>query len=238
MKKKIFLFLIILFIISSFSIFFMDVSAKENNIINAPYIKQIPNWPTGCEAVTAVMALKFWGFEITVKGFVDNHLSKGPYPYCNTKNVRIGSNPWMCFPGNPAGRGYGCYSPVIRRAVNSYLKNTKYKAAMLRGYSLSQLCYKYIDKNIPVILWATSKTSDYKREALIASYPGSSWLDYRTGKLITWTSYEHCMLLVGYDKNYYYFNDPLRGKKVRYTKKSTESAYKSLLSQAVVVIRK
>lgn len=236
MKKFFCLILVVLFILYPSIIY---VSAQDNNnsyIINAPYIKQYPDWPTGCESVTTTMALQYYGFNITVAEFVDNYLPRGPYPYYDENNVRVGSNPWICFPGDPAGTGYGVFSPVIEKSVNSYLKDTTYKAVSITEQSLEQLCIDYIDNDIPIILWATSETVDSKGEALITSCPGSSWVIYDTGDIFTWSAYEHCILLVGYDENYYYFNNPSRGKLRRYTRKSVEASYKSVFSQAVVIL--
>lgn len=66
---------------------------------------------------------------------------------------------------------------------------------------LEELCSAYIDNNIPVILWGTLKMTSQ------CTY--SSWKT-PDGKTIQYNNKLHCLLLVGYDENYYYFNDPLR----------------------------
>ncbi len=38
------------------------------------HIYQTDNWPTGCESVTAVMALNAAGIEISVDDFIDDYL--------------------------------------------------------------------------------------------------------------------------------------------------------------------
>ena len=43
-------------------------------IIEAPYIDQSPRWPTGCESVSAVMLLRYLGYDITVDEFINNDL--------------------------------------------------------------------------------------------------------------------------------------------------------------------
>ena len=41
-------------------------------IIEAPYIDQSLRWPTGCESVSAVMLLRYLGYDITVDEFIEN----------------------------------------------------------------------------------------------------------------------------------------------------------------------
>ena len=60
-----------------------------------------------------------------------------------------------------------------------------------------------------------------------------------TQKRIAYNNKLHCVLLVGYDENYYYFNDPLADmgsqKYVGYPRASVERAYELLGKQAVVI---
>ena len=53
----------------------------------------------------------------------------------------------------------------------------------------------YIDKDIPVIMWATIDMKPW--------YNGDHW--YYNGKKIQWIAPEHCLLLVGYDDEHYIF---------------------------------
>ena len=57
-----------------------------------------------------------------------------------------------------------------------------------------------------------------------------------TGKLFTWKRHEHCLVLVGYDKDYYYMNDPYQSKGlVAYKRSVVEARYATMGSQAVVI---
>jgi uncharacterized protein YvpB len=70
------------------------------------------------------------------------------------------------------------------------------------------------------------------------TYRGDTWRDETDASVtITWRNNEHCLLLVGYDKDHYYFNDPLLGAKVRFPKSATKRAYKSMFSQALVIVK-
>ena len=52
--------------------------------IQVPYIDQSIKYPTGCESVSAVMLLKYLGYEITVDEFIQNCLE------CREMEIRDG----------------------------------------------------------------------------------------------------------------------------------------------------
>lgn len=203
----------------------VEIRVYEENVklIKAPFISQLNKYPTGCESVTAVMALNHIGIKITVDTFIDKYLKMTKYPF----------DPNESFGGNPrSNSGYGCYAPVIKDALNKVLSDYKcknYEAKMLFHVSLKDLCSNYIDKGIPVILWATMEMKK--------PYESSHWI-YR-GTLIRWIAPEHCLLLVGYDSGCYIFNDPLKSEAMYpYAKKAVETAYKGLYEKAVVLVKK
>ena len=200
-----------------------DISRTENKAtrIDAPLISQLNDYPTGCESVSAVMALRHRGFDISVDEFIDSYLETG-----NPDSF----DPNLCFGGNPRNTsGIGCYAPVIQNALNKYLESTDKTAVQINNYSLNRLCEEYIDNGVPVIIWATvnmQKASTGKK------------MQYGD-KIIQWISPEHCLLLVGYDKENYYFNDPQKPDSVTYySKNDTENAYCALGCQAVAIVNK
>ena len=68
---------------------------------------------------------------------------------------------------------------------------------------------------------------------------GPQWKLLDTGETFTWISNEHCMLLVGYDEDSYYFNDPYENNGcIRYPKTVVEDRHKAQHMQAVGVVRK
>ncbi|WP_093989891.1 C39 family peptidase [Massiliimalia timonensis] len=121
----------------------------DYKIINVPFISQYPKYPTGCESVSTVMALNYAGINMTVDKFIDNYLNKGS---------TSGFNPYIEFGGDPRStRGWGCFAEAIQLALNKFLPDTNYKSYVLRDYSVAQLCADYINKNIPVVFFATQK---------------------------------------------------------------------------------
>mgnify|MGYP002241769812 FL=1 len=57
---------------------------KQVRKIQVPYIDQSIKYPTGCESVSAVMLLKYLGYEITVDEFIQNCLE------CREMEIRDG----------------------------------------------------------------------------------------------------------------------------------------------------
>ena len=49
--------------------------------LDAPFIDQREKYPTGCESVTAVMALQYAGVDVTVEEFIDGYLPQGEAPH-------------------------------------------------------------------------------------------------------------------------------------------------------------
>ncbi len=198
---------------------------KPNNykIIDVPLISQKPQLPTGCESTAAAMVLSFYGESITHTEFARNWLPKSNEFY-TVNGIQHGPDPNTVFAGDPFSQyAYGCYAPVITRAINS--NSRRLTAKTLKNLALSRLCTDYIDNGIPVLIWATIGMTE--------STSGKSWIT-PDGEKFTWTSGEHCLVLVGYNDEYYFFNDPLYGNTVGYKKDIVEHRYYELGMQAVV----
>lgn len=190
-----------------------------------PVIAQMPKYPTGCESVSAVMALQYAGEDVTVDRFIDEYLQMSTdFYYVDGKHY--GPDPFQVFIGNPRSTAsYGCMAPVIENALNAYF-GAEDRVTNTTGKSLAELCSTYIDRQIPVIVWASIN--------MIATYPGNTWY-LPDGTEYAWPANEHCLLLVGYDEQYYYFNDPYKGACVKYAKSLCEKPYVELGCQSLVV---
>lgn len=194
---------------------------------NVPLIHQFPRFPTGCESVSAVMALQYAGESVSVDAFIDNYLPRSSHFYM-TDGIRYGPSPYEYFIGDPrSSASYGCMAPVIHRALTAYFGATE-RVKDTTGTSLDALCEQYIDKGTPVLVWATIK--------MLETNPVNTWY-MADGQRFAWPGNEHCMLLVGYDNEYYYFNDPYAGDLVRYTRQRTEDRYAELGWQSLVILK-
>lgn len=210
----------------------MQPKAAESHIIEAPYIDQSVHYPTGCESVSAVMLLQFLGLQITVDEFIETCLEQREMEERN--GTLYGPDPGKSFCGSPYDENsFGCYAPVICRALEKVLKNipdVRYKVIDETGTSTKQLVSDYIDRGMPVIYWACINM----REPIT----GPEWKLFETGETFTWVSNEHCMLLVGYDEYGYYFNDPYENHGlICYPKEVVEERHAAQYSMAVGIKR-
>ena len=205
---------------------------SEKKIIPVPYIDQTSDYPTGCESISTVMCLKYHEIDITPEDFIDNYLEKGIFYYKNGQ--LFAPNPNDKFVGSPYdGNSYGCYEGVIEKALNKLVseKNLDFEVKNLTNVPMDELISNYIEKNIPVIFWATIDMKPF--------FNGSIWVVPETGEKFQWRAREHCLLLVGYDNDGYYFNDPWNNHgTILYDKKLVETRHKEQYSMAVALVKK
>lgn len=197
--------------------------------IDVPYISQKGSYPTGCESVSTVMLLNYLNKQISVDEFISNYLECCPFEVRNGKVY--GADPRKSFCGSPYSEDdFGCYAPVIKNALLKILGN-EYEVIDETGTATEILLKEYIDKGMPVIYWACIDM----REPII----GPDWYLLETGETFTWISNEHCMLLVGYDEEMYYFNDPYDGHGlIGYPRAIVEKRHEVQYSMAVAVRKK
>ena len=204
-------------------------------LINVPYIDQTKEWPTGCESVSAVMLLQYLGIDVSVKQFVERYLEK--VPLLEKEGKLYGGDPRKVFVGDPAdAQSMGCYAPVIGKALERIFREGAKTAGIgggrmpvdLTGVAMETLLRDYIDHDMPVIFWASIDLKE--------TYAGPEWILADTGETFEWRSNEHCMLLVGYDEENYYFNDPWHNHgTIGYEKKLVEKRHAEQYGMAVSV---
>ena len=202
-------------------------SGMQEELIDVEPLCQYPLLPTGCESVSAVMVLNFYGDSVDMETFAKHWLPKNSdfYTY---EGEDFGPDPEKTFAGDPfTAYGYGCYAPVIAQSINNNSSNCN--AYTVIGKDLSFVLSEYIDKGMPVLVWATMDMTPVKK--------GQSWTTPE-GEEFIWTSGEHCLVLVGYDEKYCYFNDPLSGELTKYKRTLSEKRYNEMGKQAVVITHK
>lgn len=199
---------------------------KRKGIIDVPYINQADYYPTGCEVVSATMMLKYYGYEISVDKYIDKYLDMSTIE--SKDGILIAEDPNDYFIGDPRSPySYGCFAPVIVKSMNKILDGGK-KAENITGTSLEAIAEKYVNKGIPVLIWATIEMEPTSE--------GTDWLLKNNGLRYHWIGGEHCLVLVGYDETSYYFNDPYENNGlVAYNKEVVEKRYGDLGKQAVVI---
>ena len=211
------------------TVYEMPAVKVPTKLINVNYINQLALYPSGCESVSAVMALNYCGYDISVDSFIDNYLDKSVAPYIGTDNKYYGYDPNEYFLGDPYSEtGWGCKAPVIVKALNRCIYRDLHTVENLSGAELSSL-KSYIDRDIPVIVWAT--------QGMQKTRTSKTWTVVGTDRQYTWTAPNHCLLLVGYDDTGYYFNDPLTHANCRYEADIAESRYNAMGKQAIAIIK-
>ncbi len=206
-------------------------TAFTSVLLDVPYLSQKDILPNGCEAVSATMLLHHVGDIIPPLDFVDRYLDCKPA--WREGDVRYGPDPSEFYAGDPTTPtgGYGCFSPVIVKALNRALQSYapgEYEAVDLSGISLEDL-EGYIDCGIPVAVWATIGMKE------VPFY--YEWISPEDGQKYRYPSGEHCLVLVGYDENRYYFNDPYNSNGlVSHSKSTVEKRYETLGRQAVAIL--
>lgn len=220
----------------------VPLAKSDSKLISVPYISQ-NGIASGCEAVSSTMVLQYYGYKISAKDFTDKYLIRKNW-YVGKDNVIYGPDPNAAYPGNPyvssgINCGFGSFAPATAKSIDKVLNPKKHQTKVTTGLSLQKLCTDYIDKNVPVLVWATMGMSQSK--------PGMSWTinyvdknsKYKIGDKFTWPAGEHCLVLVGYDKNSYYFNDPYKNHGlISYSKSLVEQRFSELGKQSVVICKK
>ena len=173
------------------------------------------------------MLLRYYGFDITPDEFIDSYLPCEPVRI--SWGTRYGPNPKLVYAGDPRSDsdGYGCFAPVIVKAMNSYLSGKGYYAKNVTGTSLSTLASTYIDSGNPVLVWGTVGMKEIDRIIQWQS-------DDRTESFL-YPANEHCMVFSGYDGENYWFSDPYDSNgTVAYPISDSVMAYNQLGTQAVL----
>lgn len=183
---------------------------NETVLLDIPLIKQNPELKYGCEVTSLAMVLKHAGIE-TDKMKLANELPKDDDPVKKTQSGDITrwGNPDHGFVGDITGKsaGYAVYVGPLEKLMNQYLKN---QSINLTRRSFDEVLGQ-IKKGKPVILWTTG---DYKAP--------DRWESWKHGNEEIKTPLDlHAVVLVGFDKEHLYINDPLTGKKAQKTKKDS-----------------
>jgi uncharacterized protein YvpB len=172
---------------------------KASAMLKAPAISQYPELPSGCEITALTMLLQFYGIK-------KNKMELLPEMKYDTTPVKLDNNKKIVYWGNPNlgfvgdlkeyAKGFGIYHTALIELLKKYVPT----ALDLTGKPFEALEDK-VAEGIPVEVWTTIKFQE-----------SVEWIEWDTsiGPIRT-TFLEHAVLLVGYDKDNVYVNDPLTG---------------------------
>lgn len=70
-----------------------DPQKSNRVLLDVPHLPQGEQYPSGCESVSAVMALRYLGVQITADEFIDGYLDRGTFTVSNgvTQNALSGA---------------------------------------------------------------------------------------------------------------------------------------------------
>lgn len=179
------------------------IPIKDQVLLDAPVIEQLPELPRGCEVTALAMLLESAGVHAD-KLKLAKEIKKDPTPR-TVKNGKVHfGNPHKGFVGNMYTfnePGLGVYHGPVMELGEKYLPG---KMVNLTGESFEEL-------KIPLSggrpIWVIIN-AEYRE--LDDSY-FETW--ETTSGPIKITRKEHSVLITGYDEQYVYFNDPLTGQK-------------------------
>ncbi|MEX2460886.1 MAG: C39 family peptidase [Paenibacillaceae bacterium] len=172
---------------------------KASAMLTAPIISQYPELRSGCEITTLAMLLQYYGIKKSKLDLLpEMKYDKTPVTIDGNKKITYWGNPNIGFVGDVTGRakGFGIYHTALIKLLQKYIPT----AEDFTGKSFEDLEDK-VAEGIPVEVWTTIRYQE-----------SVEWTVWETliGPIRT-TFSEHAVLLVGYDKDNVYVNDPYTG---------------------------
>lgn len=178
------------------------VSTKSKVILDVPLIAQYPQLKFGCEVTSLTMVLQHAGVRVN-KMKLAEQMIKDKDPLIKDKNGNIlhWGNPSHGFVGDVTGKtaGYAIFAGPMEKLMRIYLPD---RTVNLTGKPFDALLQK-VSEGKPVLVWTTG---DYRIP--------DRWETWKHGHETIHTPLDlHAVVLVGYDPERVYVNDPLSKRK-------------------------
>ncbi|WP_242237003.1 C39 family peptidase [Bacillus cereus group sp. BfR-BA-01316] len=190
---------------------------------NVPLIQQLPELDRGCEVTSLTMMLQYAGVSVD-KMKLANEIKKVDF-----LDDGVRGNPNEGFVGNIytfSESGYGVYHGPLFQLAKKYLPS---EAVDLTGKSIGEL-YKSVNNGQPVVMItnATYAPLDEDEFTIWETNSGDVSITYN----------EHCVVLVGYDKESVYIQDPLNERpNISVSRADFEKAWVQMGSQAISYVK-
>ncbi len=203
----------------------MEFSNNDEKVIlsNVPLIQQLPELDRGCEVTSLAMMLQYAGISVD-KMKLANGIKKVDF-----MDDGVRGNPNEGFVGNIytfSESGYGVYHGPLFQLAKKYLPN---QAVDLTGKSIEEM-YKSVKAGQPVVMItnATFAPLDADEFTIWETNSGDVSITYN----------EHCVVLIGYDKESVYIRDPLDDSlNVKVPRENFEKAWMQMGSQAISYVK-
>jgi uncharacterized protein YvpB len=198
------------------------VTQAASAMVDAPVIRQYPELPSGCEITSLSMMLQYYGIKKNKMELLPE-LKRDPTPLKRNSDGSIAfwGNPNTGFVGEISGatKGFGIYHGALFDLQKKYIPT----AVDLTRQPFEKLEQQLRD-GIPSVVWTT-----------INYQVPENWVIWDTpiGPIQT-TFMEHAVLLVGFDDQHVYVNDPISGKgKVKIDKAQFLESWEAMGRQAL-----
>lgn len=201
------------------------ISNNDEKVIlsNVPLIQQLPELDRGCEVTSLAMLLQYAGVSVD-KMELASEIKK-----VNFLDNGVRGDPNEGFVGNIytfSESGYGVYHGPLFQLAKKYLPN---KAIDLTGKSIEEV-YKSVKSGKPVVMITNATFT------LLDENEFTTWETNSGDVSITYN--EHCVVFIGYDKEFVYIRDPLSDSlDVKVPRESFEQAWVQMGSQAISYVK-
>lgn len=179
-----------------------SIHTKKTVMLNVVLMKQNPELKYGCEVTSLAMMLNYAGVKVDkMELFRTIQKDNDPLIRSASGDILKWGNPNDGFVGDMTGikPGYAVFDQPIASLVNKYLPNRAFNLTNQPFESLLQ----HVSDGHPIVVWTTGDFQMPDR--------WESW--YHGTQLIKTPLDLHAVVLVGYDQNNVFVNDPLSGKK-------------------------
>ncbi|MGN4426197.1 C39 family peptidase [Bacillus cereus group sp. MYBK30-1] len=196
---------------------------KESAMIeDVPFIKQLPELPRGCEVTSLAMLLQHKGVQVD-KMQLASEIHRVPF-----EQDGLRGNPYEGFVGNiytKSELGYGVYHQPIFKLAEKYVPE---KVINLTGREVQDL-YKVISSGSPVWVIANTTFKPLSEDSF------ETW-NTSSGE-VKITYYEHSVIVIGYDQNFVYMNDPLANNPRKAVPRAEfEKSWEQMGKQAITIL--
>lgn len=183
---------------------------RKKVVLNVPLISQNPELKYGCEVTSLSMVLQYAGIKAGKLELADK-VKKDNDPLTTTKtgDITHWGDPEDGFVGDMTGKGkgYAVYVKPLQQLMEHYLPD---RTVNLTKHPFDELLNQ-VRKGNPVIVWTTG---DFKQP--------DRWESWNHGQERITTPLDlHVVVLVGFEPNYVYVNDPLAVRKTFKVDKQT-----------------
>lgn len=198
---------------------------KESVMLDVKLIEQLPELPRGCEVTSLAMLLDYNGVTVN-KMDLAKQIKHDPAPYKKIGNTIHFGNPHNGFVGDMYSfdtPGLGVYHGPIKDLAKQYVGDRVYDFS---GSDFKEILYQ-LNQNRPVWVIINGAYKELPEDAF------ETW--HTKDGPINITMREHSVLIIGYDQEYVYFNDPLN-RHMKAPIKDFEKAWIQMGKQAITIL--